>query len=35
MGYGAVLEADMAVCVESYIGELGGHEGSNSRRWSG
>ena len=27
MGYGAVLEADMTVCVESYIGELGGHEG--------
>ena len=27
MGYDAVLEADMTVCVESYIGELGGHEG--------
>ncbi len=27
MGYDAALEADMTVCVESYIGELGGHEG--------
>ena len=27
MGYGAVLEADMTTCVESYIGDLGGHEG--------
>ena len=27
MGYDAVLEADMTVCVESYIGALGGHEG--------
>ena len=27
MGYDAVLEPDMTVCVESYIGEPGGHEG--------
>ena len=27
MGYDAVLEVDMMVRVESYIGELGGHEG--------
>ena len=26
-GYDGVLEAGMAVCVESYIGETGGHEG--------
>lgn len=27
LGYDAVLEPDMTVCVESYIGEPGGHEG--------
>ena len=27
LGYDAVLEPDMTVCVESYIGERGGHEG--------
>ena len=27
LGYHAVLEPDMTVCVESYIGEPGGHEG--------
>ncbi len=26
-GYDGVFEADMTVCVESYIGEEGGHEG--------
>ena len=26
-GYDGILEAGMAVCVESYIGEAGGHEG--------
>ena len=26
MGYDAVSEVDMTVCVESYIGELDGHE---------
>lgn len=27
LGYDGVFEAGMAVCVESYIGEKGGHEG--------
>ena len=27
LGYDAVLEPDMTICVESYIGEPGGHEG--------
>jgi len=26
-GYDGIFEAGMAVCVESYIGEEGGHEG--------
>ena len=26
-GYDGVLEENMTVCVESYIGERGGHEG--------
>jgi Xaa-Pro aminopeptidase len=26
-GYDGVFEAGMTVCVESYIGEEGGHEG--------
>ena len=26
-GYDGVIEAGMTICVESYIGEDGGHEG--------
>ncbi len=27
LGYDRVFEKDMTICVESYIGEKGGHEG--------
>ena len=26
-GYDGVLEADMTICIESYVGEAGGAEG--------
>ena len=26
-GYDGVIEENMVLCVESYIGEVGGHEG--------
>ncbi len=27
LGYDGVFEKDMTICVESYFGEKGGHEG--------